>query len=193
MPSPPARWPSALAKGCWGEVVGAERLRLWQDQGASVSADMAARYREDMMQRIDAPMETKMKAFLAGVQEMDIAITPHGAGGRAPPDDHRCRGAIAGGSPRHRCPQQTERARCRAGRNGRLREPPRPLSRAHGDAEEKPLGLAVAPVRDPATVVSEAMQPTRGQLITPLGVSHHQCYRAAGLPVINRHSRTLYS
>jgi universal stress protein A len=42
----------------------------------SVSADMAARYREDMMQRIDGSMETKMKAFLAGVQAMDIAITP---------------------------------------------------------------------------------------------------------------------
>jgi nucleotide-binding universal stress UspA family protein len=42
----------------------------------SVSADMAARYREDMMQRIDGSMETQMKAFLAGIQSMDIAITP---------------------------------------------------------------------------------------------------------------------
>jgi nucleotide-binding universal stress UspA family protein len=42
----------------------------------SVSADMAARYREDMMQRIDGSMETTMKAFLAGTQAMDIAITP---------------------------------------------------------------------------------------------------------------------
>jgi nucleotide-binding universal stress UspA family protein len=42
----------------------------------SVSADMAARYREDMMQRLDGAMETTMKAFLAGVQAMDIAITP---------------------------------------------------------------------------------------------------------------------
>jgi nucleotide-binding universal stress UspA family protein len=41
-----------------------------------LSAEQAARYREDMMQRIDALMETKMKAFLAGVQEMEIAITP---------------------------------------------------------------------------------------------------------------------
>jgi nucleotide-binding universal stress UspA family protein len=40
-----------------------------------LSAEMAARYREDMMQRMDASMEAKMKAFLAGVQEMDIAIT----------------------------------------------------------------------------------------------------------------------
>jgi nucleotide-binding universal stress UspA family protein len=29
-----------------------------------------------MMQRTDALMETKMKAFLAAVQEMDIATTP---------------------------------------------------------------------------------------------------------------------
>jgi nucleotide-binding universal stress UspA family protein len=39
-------------------------------------AEMAARYREDMIYRIDASMETQMKAFLAGAQGMDIAITP---------------------------------------------------------------------------------------------------------------------
>jgi len=43
---------------------------------SGLSAEMAARYREDMMQRIDRSMETQMKAFLAGVQEMDLAITP---------------------------------------------------------------------------------------------------------------------
>jgi nucleotide-binding universal stress UspA family protein len=42
---------------------------------SSLSADMAVRYREDMMQRIDAQMESKMKAFLADVQGMDLAIT----------------------------------------------------------------------------------------------------------------------
>lgn len=40
-----------------------------------LSAEMAARYREDMMQRMDALMEMKMKAFLAGAQKMDIAIS----------------------------------------------------------------------------------------------------------------------
>jgi nucleotide-binding universal stress UspA family protein len=43
---------------------------------SGLSADMAVRYREDMMQRIDAQMGSKMKAFLADVQGMDLAITP---------------------------------------------------------------------------------------------------------------------
>ena len=42
----------------------------------SLSAEMAARYREDMMQRIDGAMETKMKDFLAGVQQMALEIIP---------------------------------------------------------------------------------------------------------------------
>jgi nucleotide-binding universal stress UspA family protein len=41
-----------------------------------LSAELAARYREDMMRRIDAQMETKMKAFVAEMQEREIAITP---------------------------------------------------------------------------------------------------------------------
>ena len=76
MPSPPARWrspwPRALGLGLsvlsvydYGEI-----------KAPSVSAEMAARYREDMMQRMDGAMETKMKAFLAGVQAMDNAIAP---------------------------------------------------------------------------------------------------------------------
>jgi nucleotide-binding universal stress UspA family protein len=42
----------------------------------SLSVDMAARYREDMMHRIDVQMESKMKVFLADVQGAEISITP---------------------------------------------------------------------------------------------------------------------
>jgi len=42
----------------------------------SLSLDMAARYREDMMHRIDAEMESKMKVFLADVKGTEISITP---------------------------------------------------------------------------------------------------------------------
>jgi nucleotide-binding universal stress UspA family protein len=41
-----------------------------------LSLDMAARYREDMMHRIDAGMESKMKVFRADVQGTEISITP---------------------------------------------------------------------------------------------------------------------
>jgi nucleotide-binding universal stress UspA family protein len=40
-----------------------------------LSPDMAARYREDKMRRIDALMETKMKNLLANVEEAGIPIT----------------------------------------------------------------------------------------------------------------------
>jgi universal stress protein A len=66
----------ALAKGSGARLSVLSVYDYGEIKEPSVSADMAARYREDMMQRIDGSMETKMKAFLAGVQTMDIAITP---------------------------------------------------------------------------------------------------------------------
>jgi nucleotide-binding universal stress UspA family protein len=66
----------ALAKGSGARLSVLSVYDYGEIKEPSVSADMAARYREDMMQRIDGSMETKMKAFLAGVQAMDGAITP---------------------------------------------------------------------------------------------------------------------
>jgi universal stress protein A len=66
----------ALAKGSGARLSVLSVYDYGKIQQPSVSADLAARYREDMMLRIDGAMETKMKAFLAGVQAMDSAITP---------------------------------------------------------------------------------------------------------------------
>ena len=66
----------ALAKGSGARLSVLSVYDYGEIKAPSVSAEMAARYREDMMQRIDGAMETKMKAFLAGVQAMDNAITP---------------------------------------------------------------------------------------------------------------------
>jgi nucleotide-binding universal stress UspA family protein len=66
----------ALAKGSGARLSVLSIYDYGEIKEPSVSAEMAARYREDMMQRIDGSMETKMKAFLAGVQAMDGAITP---------------------------------------------------------------------------------------------------------------------
>ena len=67
---------AALAKGSGAKLAVLSVYDYGEIKEPPVSADMAARYREDMMQRIDGSMETKMKAFLAGVQAMDSAITP---------------------------------------------------------------------------------------------------------------------
>ena len=66
----------ALAKGSGASLSVLSVYDYGEIKEPSLSAEMAARYREDMMQRIDDSMETKMKAFLAGVQAMDIAVTP---------------------------------------------------------------------------------------------------------------------
>jgi nucleotide-binding universal stress UspA family protein len=66
----------ALAKGSGAKLSVLSVYDYGEIKEPSLSADMAARYREDMMQRIDGAMETKMKAFLAGVQQLDLAITP---------------------------------------------------------------------------------------------------------------------
>jgi nucleotide-binding universal stress UspA family protein len=67
---------AALAKGSGAKLAVLSVYDYGEIKAPSVSAEMAARYREDMMQRIDGAMETKMKAFLDGVQAMDNAITP---------------------------------------------------------------------------------------------------------------------
>jgi nucleotide-binding universal stress UspA family protein len=67
---------AALAKGSGARLSVLSVYDYGEIKQPSVSAEMAARYREDMMQRIDGSMETKMKAFLAGVEAMDSAITP---------------------------------------------------------------------------------------------------------------------
>lgn len=67
---------AALAKGSGAKLAVLSVYDYDEIKVPSLSAEMAARYREDMMQRIDGSMETKMKAFLAGVQAMDNAITP---------------------------------------------------------------------------------------------------------------------
>jgi nucleotide-binding universal stress UspA family protein len=66
----------ALAKGSGASLSVLSVYDYGEIKEPSLSAEMAARYREDMMQRIDGSMETKMKAFLAGMQAMDIAVTP---------------------------------------------------------------------------------------------------------------------
>jgi nucleotide-binding universal stress UspA family protein len=67
---------AALAKGYGAKLAVLSVYDYGKIKEPPLSAEQAARYREDMMQRTDALMETKMKAFLSGVQEMDIAITP---------------------------------------------------------------------------------------------------------------------
>jgi nucleotide-binding universal stress UspA family protein len=67
---------AAQAKGSGAKLTVLSIYDYGKIKEPSVSIDMAARYREDMMHRIDALMETKMKAFLASMQEMDISITP---------------------------------------------------------------------------------------------------------------------
>jgi nucleotide-binding universal stress UspA family protein len=67
---------AALAKGSGAKLSVLSVYDYGTIKEPPLAAEMAARYREDMMQRTDALMETKMKAFLTGVQEMDLAITP---------------------------------------------------------------------------------------------------------------------
>lgn len=65
----------ALAKGAEAKLSVLSVYEYGKIDEPSLPQDMAARYREDMMRRIDAEMETKMKTFLAGVQETEIPIT----------------------------------------------------------------------------------------------------------------------
>jgi len=66
----------ALAKGSGARLSVLSVYDYGEIKEPGLSAELAARYREDMMYRIDASMEMQMKAFLAGAQEVDIEITP---------------------------------------------------------------------------------------------------------------------
>jgi nucleotide-binding universal stress UspA family protein len=66
----------ALAKGSGAKLLVLSVYDYGKIKEPELPAEQAARYREDMMQRTDALMETKMKDFLAAVPEMDIAMTP---------------------------------------------------------------------------------------------------------------------
>ncbi len=66
----------ALAKGCGAKLAVLSVYDYGKIKEPSLSPDMIARYREDIMQRIDAQMETKLKAFLADVQGLEVPITP---------------------------------------------------------------------------------------------------------------------
>jgi nucleotide-binding universal stress UspA family protein len=67
---------AALAKGAGAKLSVLSVYDYGEIKEPGLSAEMAARYREDMMYRIDASMETQMKAFLAGVREIENEITP---------------------------------------------------------------------------------------------------------------------
>jgi nucleotide-binding universal stress UspA family protein len=67
---------AALAKGSGDKLSVLSVYDYGKIKEPELPVEQAARYREDMMGRIDALMETKMKAFVAGVQAMEIAITP---------------------------------------------------------------------------------------------------------------------
>jgi nucleotide-binding universal stress UspA family protein len=66
----------ALAKGTGAKLAVLSVYDYGKIKEPSLSPDMIARYREDAMQRIDAQMEAKLKAFLAEVQGLEIPITP---------------------------------------------------------------------------------------------------------------------
>jgi nucleotide-binding universal stress UspA family protein len=65
-----------LAKGSGAKLSVLSIYEYGKMKEPGLSLEMAARYREDMIQRIDGLMEMKMKAFLADVQGMGISITP---------------------------------------------------------------------------------------------------------------------
>jgi universal stress protein A len=67
---------AALAKGSGDRLTVLSVYEYGKIKEPPLSAELAARYREDMMRRIDAQMEMKMKAFVAAMQEREIAITP---------------------------------------------------------------------------------------------------------------------
>ena len=75
MPSPPARWRSP-----WPRALGLASVLSVYDYGKIKEPGLSIEHGRALSGRYDASdrcaMETKMKAFLAGVQEMDIDITP---------------------------------------------------------------------------------------------------------------------
>jgi nucleotide-binding universal stress UspA family protein len=68
----------ALAKGSGAQlsVLSVYDYDYTQPEALSLSPEELARYRDTQMARIDELMETKMKAFLAGVLTHETTITP---------------------------------------------------------------------------------------------------------------------
>lgn len=66
---------AALARGIGAKLSVLSVYDYSKINEPSLSPEMAARYREDQLRRIDAQMETKMKAFLADVQGMEVPVT----------------------------------------------------------------------------------------------------------------------
>lgn len=64
-----------MAKGSGARLSVLSIYDYGQMESLSLSPEDLGRYRETQMSQIDAMMETKMKAFLAGVQEVDLPIT----------------------------------------------------------------------------------------------------------------------
>ena len=66
----------AIAKGARAQLSVLSIYDYDKVSEPGLSEEMAARYRDDLMLRTDGMMETKMKAFLADIQGLDIPITP---------------------------------------------------------------------------------------------------------------------
>jgi len=66
----------ALARGAGAKLSVLSVYEYGKIQEPGLSQEMSARYRESYMQQVDAAMEMKMKTLLAGVQGMDIPMTP---------------------------------------------------------------------------------------------------------------------
>jgi len=125
---------AVLAKGFEAKLSVLSLYTYGKIEEPSLSVEMATRYREDEMRRIDASMETKMKTFLAVVQGADISIMPMLQAGESRktiidvamrlPTDLLVIGA------------HSKRSVFDVGRGGTARvcEPPRPLFCDYGDA-----------------------------------------------------------
>jgi nucleotide-binding universal stress UspA family protein len=66
----------ALAKGSGAKLAVLSVYDYGELTAPSLPPEEAGRYRESQMQRVDAEMEMKMKAFLAGVQARELDLTP---------------------------------------------------------------------------------------------------------------------
>lgn len=66
----------AMAKGSGAKLSVLSIYDYGQMESLSLPPEELGRYRETQMSQIDAIMVTKMKAFLAGAQEVDLPITP---------------------------------------------------------------------------------------------------------------------
>jgi nucleotide-binding universal stress UspA family protein len=66
----------AIAKGSGAKLSVLSVYDYGKLTESGLEAEMAARYREDLMRRTDTMMETKMKGFLTDIQGHDLPTTP---------------------------------------------------------------------------------------------------------------------